>query len=202
MKAVWVDEGNDPNLPVIDKAGIDQLYFSLQDPRVTLEYLNRYVGKGYGVGVYVVSNWGGYQGLSGADFAKKVAAQVRKIRVSNVQPRVQLDMEQHDPDYVIQVLDQWRREPGMKWQATSWTMEGLQGGWLAQPSLLQAVIDNRIRVVPQAYTGDMKRISEDLIYKDMRNAGYPDSIISLFYDAKDLGIGWDGWAFTMGRLPQ
>lgn len=198
MKALWVDEGNDPNWAAVEKHGIEQLYFSLQDPRVTKTYLQSVAAKGFGIGVYVVSGWQGFNQPSGALFADAVANKVAAIRMSNVSPRVQLDVEQHDPQFVIDMLAQWRKR--MPWQATSWTMESMQGGWMG-PDLVAAVINARVRVVPQAYTGDMRPIAQDVTLRDLLKRGFPEHIVTLFYDAKNLPLEWDGFAFTMGRLP-
>lgn len=199
MRAVWIDEGNDPNWGVIEKAGIDQLYFSLQDPRVTKQYLQGAASRGYGIGVYVVSNWKDFSQVSGAAFANAVADKVEKIRMSNVSPRVQLDVEQHDPQFIIDMLARWRKR--LPWQATSWTMEGMQGGWMG-PDLVAAIVNARVRVVPQAYTGDMRPIAQDAVLRDLLKRGIPDTSINLFYDARTLPLEWSGFAFTMGRLPQ
>jgi hypothetical protein len=69
--------------------------------------------------------------------------------------------------------------------------------------MVQAVLAARMRVVPQAYTGNMGHIAENAVYLDLLARGFPESSISLFYDAALFPIQeFDGFAFTMGRLPR
>jgi hypothetical protein len=79
-------------------------------------------------------------------------------------------------------------------------MESMQGGWM-DDEMVAAVLKARIRVVPQAYTGDMRPIAQDAALRDLLRRGFPETSISLFYDAAALPLDWDGFAFTMGRLP-
>jgi hypothetical protein len=37
--------------------------------------------------------------------------------------------------------------------------------------------------------------------RDLTKRGLPDGLITPFYDAARLPYAWDGFAFTMGRLP-
>jgi hypothetical protein len=196
MRALWIDAGNDPHWAKMDQ--FDTLYFALNDPRVTKQYLQGVASKGFGVGVYVVTNWAGFNQPSGANFANAVADKVNTLRMSNVSPRVQLDAEQHDPQFIIDMVTQWRKR--LPYQATSWTMEAMQGGWMTD-EMVAAVLAARIRVVPQAYTGDMRPIAQDAALRDLLRRGFPETSISLFYDAAALPLEWAGFAFTMGRLP-
>jgi hypothetical protein len=38
--------------------------------------------------------------------------------------------------------------------------------------------------------------------RDLTKRGFPDGLVTPFYDAARLPEYWDGFAFTMGRLPQ
>lgn len=198
MRALWVDAGNDPNYDACVEHDIDTLYFALNDPRVTKAYLQDVASRGYGVGVYVVTNWDGFNQPSGADFANAVANAVLKLRVTNVFPRVQLDAEQHDPVFISAMVKQWRKR--LPNQATSWTMESFQGGWMTA-EMVADVLAARIRVVPQWYKGNMEPVAEDVGLKDMLARGFPTQSVTGFYDAANLPFNWNGFAFTQGRLP-
>jgi hypothetical protein len=47
----------------------------------------------------------------------------------------------------------------------------------------------------------MERRESDMVLRDLTKRGFPESSVSMFYDAAQLGVGWDGYAFTQGRLP-
>lgn len=196
MRAVWIDEGNDPDYAKCKAHGIDTLYFALRDPRVTRAYLDAVHARGYQVGVYAAWNWPEYSG-TGRHFAERVAADVRALRRTGLDPRVQLNDETHSAARIRELLGRWREL--YPYQATSWTLEGMQGGWHT-PELVRAVLSARVRLAPQAYTGNMERIAEDAVLRDLTRRGYPEEIVSLFYDAAQLPRAWDGWAFTQGRL--
>jgi len=198
VRALWVDAGNDPDWTKVLDNDIDTLYFALNDPRVTKQYLSQIAADGYGVGVYAVTNWPGFNQPSGTEFANAVANKVAPIRVTNTFPRVQLDAEQHDPNFISYMVKQWRLR--MPYQATSWTLESMQGGWMT-PAMVQNVLSSRLRVVPQYYRGDMSPIAADVALKDLIRKGFPESIVTGFYDAANLPQEWDGFAFTQGRLP-
>lgn len=203
MRAVWVDTNNDPDFVKAKAHGIDAFYFDMFDARVTPAYLRALVDQGYKVGVYMASNWWEFKGKTGAEIAKVVSDHLKKVFGKSLKPefpRVQFDIEEHDPDKILSCLQEFRRLH--KYQAVSWTMEGFQGGWM-DPAFVDAVVDCNVRVVPQAYTGDMRNMAADQVYKDLLLRGFPENLITLFYDARDLDelIGWNGFAFTQGRLP-
>lgn len=203
MKAVWVDEGNDCDYGTITKHGIKWLFYALteRDPRVTSEYLQQQVNRNYQVGVYTAWNWSEFAG-TGTEYAQKTFNLLKK-RVPNLKPsfpKVQLNMELHDPQYVIDMVVQWRKlAPN---QDTSWTFEGHQAGWMSD-NMVKAVKDAKIRLVPQLYSGDMSRVYDSLAEcRSLVKRGFPEASVSPFYDAAQLPEWWDGFAFTMGRLPR
>ena len=204
MKSLWVDAGNDPDWAKVESHQITHLFFALYDPRVTRSYLSDVAAKGYGTGVYVVSTsdsnsaWAEF-GPAGKSFADKVSAKVTPLIVSPSKPKVQLDMEEHDAVRVLEALEQFRMLHPK--QDVSWTMEAGQGGWMT-PEFVDAVLKCKVRLVPQCYNGAMTEVWDALTFaRDLTKRGFPDSIISPFYDAAHLPVGWDGFAFTMGRLP-
>lgn len=206
MRYVWTDAGDDPSWHIGDKWGINGYFMPMFDSLTTREFLRDEIqARGHVAGIYLGHNW--FPGLTPAQLAAKVNTEFKRVSVPNL--KVQFNIENHDPDYVVQTLEAWRKlQPKV---GTSWSMEGMQGGWMgpklrpgeapAPGSFVARVLATRVRLVPQTFTGDMRRQESDVVLRDLMRRGFPENIISPFYDAKQLGIGWDGYAFTMGRLP-
>lgn len=200
MRAVWVDEGNVPNWDKLAKHGITWVYVSARDHRAK-KSLEDTFAKGFKGGVYTAWNW--YPNLSGAEYAEKTHALLSALWPSAKPgfPKVQLNDETHDPERILGMLRRWRQlRPATE---TSWTMEGMQGGWMS-PVFAKTVTDLKIRVVPQAYYGTMApgQVYDTLaVARDLTKRGIPDRLVSPFYDASQMPAGWDGFAFTQGRLP-
>lgn len=196
MKALWIDSGNDANYVALAAHGITHAFYDMFDPRVTKTYLLDVESRRYKVGLYMVTNWEQFAGRTPYEIAEITSARVNKVGL--LRTKVQLDMEEHDPDKIIKVLRHWRKlQP---FRDTSWTMESFQGGWMS-PLFVDEITDLKIRVVPQYYRGDMSPVAEDVGLKDMLKAGFPYTSVTGFYDAAALPGGWEGFAFTMGRLP-
>ena len=202
MRFVWVDTNNDADLAAGSRHGINGYFFDLFDPKVTQAALQSLVAKGVSVGVYMASNWPQFDGLPGPRVAEVVNARVKQIAGVSLRasfPKVQFDLEKHDPEMIAATFRRWRElRPN---QDTSWTMEPFQSGWMS-PEFVSAVLAARVRVVPQLYLGNMQPAAADMVLRRMLQAGFPENIISGFYDAAALPAGWDGFAFTQGRLPQ
>ena len=198
MRNLWVDAGNDPQYEKADANGIKGFFFALSDPRVTKQYLQAVHARGYAVGVYMAWNWLMYAGKTGKEMAELVNDQVAPLIVSTSVPKVQFDIEDHDPSLITSCLLRWRQL--RRYHDTSWTLEGMQGGWMS-PAFVTSVVGSKIRVVPQSFMGNMTPWAADQVLRDLTRRGYPEKLISLFYDAKALPADWDGWAFTQGRLP-
>lgn len=200
MRAVWVDEGNDPNWDKLARHQITWAFVSLNDPQVRRR-VQAVRDRGLVAGVY--SAWSWYPGMSGPEFAQSVHSRLADLfpDATPTWPRVQLNDETHDPDRIESMLRRWRQV--RPYTATSWTLEGMQGGWATHPPLVKACVDLRIRVVPQAYSGNMSPWDPLAVVRNLtRNGkGYPDSLVTPFQDAASLRPWWDGFAFTMGRLP-
>jgi len=204
MRFVWVDAGNNANWEAIARHGIGGEFYPVSDPvadvarRLVHSRRVNHVG-----GLYAAWNWIPNLG-DGAGFAEWVHERVAEIearltpRPSNSFPKVQLDNEDHRPDVILAMLRRWRQLRPKR--DTSWTFEAGQGGWMS-PAFVDEVVSLRVRLVPQCYTGDMRRFESDVVLRDLTHRGFPESLVSPFYDAADLGLGWDGFAFTQGRLP-
>ena len=204
MRACWIDSGNDPDWVKVKAHEMTHLYFDLFDSRVRTSYLHNVTTRGYGVGVYVVTNWPQVAGQDGKTFAETVSKQLGVVVPAVLGdvasfPKVQLDIEQHDPVFILEALKRWRELRPKR--DTSWTFEGSQSGWMS-PEFVAEVISRRVRLVPQLYNGAMTEVWDSLTEaRELVAAGFPDGLISPFYDAAHLPVGWSGFAFTMGRLP-
>lgn len=196
MRALWVDAGSDPDFVKAQTQRITALFFPITDGVATLRRrIDLSKAMGYAPGVYMAWNWPTFDGLSGTAMAERmytlVAALTRKVKV-------QFDIELHDPDLIADCLERWRAlNPGFD---TSWTMEAFQGGWMTT-DFVDRVKAAKVRLVPQAYTGNMLAIDPLATARDLTKAGFPDGLVSPFYDAAALPLYWDGFAFTQGRLP-
>ena len=202
MRYVWVDSGNDVDVATFEKHDIDGAFFDIDDPRVTKRYLMHVRDDlGLTVGVYVAWNWGPYVGLSGAEFAEAVDARLSEIVPKTSAgrfPKVQFNDETHDPQRIQDLVVRWRQL--RKYRDTSWTMEGMQGGWMS-PNLVQVLNSRRIRVVPQTYTGNMTPQDVNAVIADVANRGI--KAITPHRDAARIQP-WpeEGFYFTGGRLPR
>src|SRR3990172_11857843 len=148
MRACWIDSGNDPDWVKVKAYGMTHLYFDLFDPRVRTSYLHNVTTRGYGVGVYVVTNWPQVAGQDGKTFAETVSKQLSVVVPAVLGdvasfPKVQLDIEQHDPVFILEALKRWRELRPKR--DTSWTFEGEQGGWMS-PEFVAEVISRRVRL--------------------------------------------------------
>ena len=195
MRFVWTDAGDDPSWSVGDAHGIDGYFAPLFDA-LTPEVLDEAIRRGHVAGVYFGHGW--LRGLSARDLAARVSAEYTRLAARRKGLRVMFNLEEHDPDFVAGVLEEWRLRH--RYVSTSWSPEGMQGGWM-HPAFVTRVLACRVRVVPQAFTGDMRRRESDVIKADVVRRGFPENIVSCFYPANDLGLGWDGYAFRMGLLP-
>lgn len=201
MKFVWTVAGDDPDFNNGDKHGIDGYFYPAFDSVTTVGQLKVTAERGYKVGLYVGAGW--WNGLSPAQYAQKIAAYYLSMREKTGigDLRLMLNLEEHDPARIIAILEAVRAK--LPKVGLSWSPEGMQGGWM-DPAFVARVVSARVRVVPQAFIGDMTRRDESLVLRDLIKAGFPESSVSLFYDAAQLPPlrDWSGYAFTEGRLPR
>jgi hypothetical protein len=199
MHAVWIDAGNDPEWEKLARYGIRWLYFPLSDPPADVRRrLLDVHARGLVGGVYSAWNW--YAEPSGKRYASIVDQGVRELDLPDTStfPKVMFDDERHEPATISELLTAWRTLRPTK--DTAWTMESMQGGWMP-PAFVKTVVDCRVRVVPQCYSGNMQAVDTLAAARDLTKRGFFDALVSPFYDAAQLPIGWDGFAFTQGRLP-
>lgn len=200
MKAVFVDTGQDPRWETLALHKITRVYFPMSDPVVDVRRrLEAVRDRGLVGGLMAAWNWQGY-GTDGPSFADAVHNRLKLIApaATNTWPKIILDDEEHDPDRIVQELRRWRQlRPNTD---TAWTLESMQGGWFA-PGLVEQIVASKVRVVPQCYTGPMAAVDTLAAARDLTKMGVPDALVTPMYDAAQLPQGWDGFAFTAGRLP-
>ena len=174
------------------------LYFPVSDPvaDVKRRLLETRV-RGLVGGLYMAWNWSQFAGKSGVDMAEVMHSLVAAANPSGA-IKVQFDIEEHDPALVESCLTRWRALRPK--QDTSWTLESFQGGWMT-PEFVAKIIALKVRVVPQFYGGAMQAFAQDMALRDLMRRGFPESLVTGFYDAGALPYMWDGFAFTQGRLP-
>lgn len=197
MRALLVDAGNDPDWEKVKQYRITALYFPISD---SVEDVARRVGDslahGCAGGVFMAWNWDEFEGLDGASIAERVHF---KVFALGVRVKVQFDIEAHDPELVATCLERYRAlNPKVD---VSWTCESMQGGWMT-PEFVQRVVNAKVRVVPQCYAGAMIPVDSLAAVRDLTKRGFPDALVSPYYDAEILDrlLFWDGFAFTQGRL--
>jgi hypothetical protein len=195
MRFVWTDAGDDPDINHGDAHGITGYFMPAFDSVTTKAFLRDEVqARGKVAGVYIGHGW--MSGLSPAQYAAKANAEYKRLLLPGL--RVQFNLEDHDPEAIASTFEEWRKlQPTV---GTSWALEGMQGGWMP-PNFVSRILAARVRVVPESFSGNMQRVESDRILRDLLVRGIPETSISIFYDAAQLGIDWDGFAFTMGRLP-
>lgn len=194
MRYVWVDAGNDPNYTKGDQHGITGYFMPMFDARTTRAKMQEIKGRGKAAGIYFGHGW--YGAITPQQMVDKAVAEYNRVSVPGL--RVMFNIEHHDPEYIAQVLERWRKvKPTV---GTSWSPEGMQGGWMS-PDFVSRVLACRTRVVPQCFVGNMARRESDMVLRDLTKRGFPESSVSIFYDAAQLGVDWNGYAFTQGRLP-
>lgn len=197
MRYCWILEGDVPDYERLDKFGVNGVYLDAR--YATKQDIDQITAKGKAAGVYVAWNWPDVPDAP-AGLAKWMADRAIPLRGGPSVPRVQFDVETHDMGFVIDLLEAWRKlQP---YQATSWTLEGLQGG-LMSADFVTRLLKTKTRISPQCYYGSMAGIASDSCLRDLLVRGIPQSSISCFYDAAKVGdLGaWDGFLFHQGRLP-
>ncbi len=194
MRFLWVDAGNDPDFNKGDRHGITGYFMPMFDARTTPAAMQSIKARHKVAGIYFGAGWFG--SISPETLVAKASGEYYRVKVPDL--RVMFNLEQHDPEYIARVLELWRK--GHKTVGTSWSPEGMQGGWMTG-TFPNRVVATKTRVVPQCFVGNMERRESDMVLRDLLKMGFPHTSVSMFYDASQLGVGWDGYAFTMGRLP-
>ena len=192
MRYAWTDANDDPSYDQGDKWGVDGYYFPMFDALTTREVIQDCKDRGYAVGIYYGHNWGG----TAPENAAKAHEEYKRVYVPGL--KVMFNWEQHKPDEIANALETWRTlRPTV---GTSWSMEGMQGGWMSA-AFVKRIMACKVRWVPQSFVGDMVRRESDVTKANIVRRGVPENIVSCFLDGKQLGADWEGFAFTLGRMP-
>lgn len=204
MRFIWTVAGDDPDYGNCKAHGINGLFAPLFDSLTSYMYLTEFQARGFTAGLYLGHHW--FPNLTALQLANKTADEYLRLTKSQGEGapalkdvRLMLNLEEHDPVFVLAVITQVRKR--LPKVGVSWSPEGMQGGWMSD-AFVQGVLAQRVRVVPQAFIGNMARVESDQTLRDLLDRGFPASSISIFYDASQLGVNWDGYAFTEGRLPR
>jgi hypothetical protein len=201
MRYIWTDAGDDPSWDVGDAYGIDGYFFPAFDPVTTIGLVTEARTRAKAQGIYVGHGW-----IAGtpAQYALAVRNYLKPFMTAIPTVRLQVNMEEHDSGLIVARLTELRRL--LPKIGLSWSLEGMQGGWFT-PSLVSALNLLSVRVVPEAFSGAegrMQSITDTrALVADLTARGIPDARITPMIDAKYAGLInlWDGYAFTMGRLP-
>lgn len=205
VRYIWTNAGDDPDFPTGDKHDIDGYFYPAFDSVTTGKQLLATQQHGAAKGLYAASNWGEFAGKTPAAIATLVANELKRVRaeapaLTNI--RFQWNNETHDPATIASELEAMRSlMPNL---GLSWSLEGMQGGWM-DATFVQRILTAKVRVVPEAYYGAEGRIdglyAADIVLRNLTRRGFPETSVSLMYDAAALPRDWDGYAFIMGRLP-
>lgn len=207
MRVVWTVAGDDPDIGNCKAHGITGALAPMFDTLTTKTYVQGLKSDLGLSGLYLGHGW--LPGSSPQAIADAVNGEFKRVGADPAL-RVMFNMEEHDPNFIASTLEAWRRlRPTVN---TTWSPEGMQGGWMgpklrtgevpAPGGFIARVLACRVRVVPQAFVGNMARRESDIVLRDLTQRGIPESSVSIFYDAAQLGVDWDGFAFTEGRLPR
>lgn len=201
MRAVWIDNGSDPDYAKLAAFGITAPYFDPRDPRVKPAYLDHVQAQGFTPGLYFAWNW--YAQQSAADLARTISDAVKAVGwLGN--PPVCIDIEKghglNDDNYapyVVNFFAAWRvLRPTRR---TAYTLEGFQGG-LFSPNQALRLTERSLTICPQMYAGNMAPLAHDVTL-DLLIQGFRADQLAGMYDAAALPYNWRGFAFTQGRLP-
>ena len=209
MRAVWVDLGQSPDYAKLARLGATHACFDIRWESLNVAYLRGVRDQGFTPGVYVAPWEGFWDKQDGAIFAEQVSARLEVIapRTGNTMPCVMADIELHDAGYVRDFLRRWRQLRPTR--VTDWTLESFQFGWEDAAGfhkgwaaeLVQDIVAANVRVLPQFYKGDMTPFDPCRATLNAIKGGVPADRLLGCYDGKLLHEGWDGLAFTQGRIP-
>jgi len=114
-------------------------------------------------------------------FGRQLSKDLTRLqRDGGRQCSVVMDVEQHDPAWVLAAIKAFRQvRPG---RYLYWTMEPLQAGWMTRELRDAVNLDPLTWIVPQMYRGSMAPVSERVVVDNLTNAGFLDSKVKVYYD--------------------
>jgi hypothetical protein len=198
VRACWLDAGENPNGVVLDPHGITEICWDAHAPFTTMEKIDGWRSK-YAQRIYVAQNWNGLSADGLATYTSNLVNELGGDRPTpNGRLGVDVNIELHDPVYMLAFLAAWRKLRPQR--DTRWLLEGLQGGWFAKTLVDTVNADPNLRVLGEAFAGDMYPYDPDAVRSNLVNYGIARGRAAVVYDAAKLGAYWDGCCFTQGRL--
>ena len=209
LRALWIDEQNDPNYALDREYAITTVCRSARDPRTTPGALATDRARGFGTCLYRAASWTDVA-TGGAAFADLCSADLTRLAPGSQanDPRYCADVEKASFQtasawikFVSDFLLRFRQHRPSR--VLDWTLEGFQGGNF-DAAFVSAVIRSNANVVPQGYTATMEAFALDRVVLDLIGVGVPAARVMTFSDAAALPklatSRWQGYAFTQGRL--
>lgn len=228
-RVVWVDRGNAPNVPICTAYGVTRPYFDITDPLVTEPFLARWKATAPfdSVGVFVAVNWNSAWETDPVGFADWLDSQLAKVAPSTGMyfPHVLVNVEKEwvagysggIPSWVTSFLNEWRFRRATR--ATSLVFDAFQGGWWNnRQSDIDAIIAANLEAIyvesfgKEISTPDgtaLEPFDQDAVVEDLLSYGLPQIVVPChdgnqladFYNGtRYVHSGWQGLAFTQGRL--
>lgn len=197
MKELWGDRGTGLD-PVKGKAlGFECFYEDIRDATKTsqLEILKTLPF----AGVYACAQGEGWHGdLTARAWADLQSELLTRCDLGRPDaPRVHLNIERHDPQWILAALQRWRAHRQKR--VTALVIEGHQGGWFRQIAAQVAALN--MRVIAEAYHGDMTPFESAPVLADVIAAGVPAAQADVMLAGDHLRDWFDNPVFSQGRLP-
>lgn len=213
-RACFIDHGQEPNYDLLRRHNITECVMPSQNShggrplsatlcekvfqQLTAE------GKNFVVSVHVAWNWNdGYE--TGAEFAEYCDAELKRINWQR-NPKMVADIEKggqtppdelHWVDYLVSFCERWRQLRPTR--PTDITFEGMQGGLFnGRGPAVAKILGANVGLIPQAYTGDERRMAEDVVSDDLLPY-FPAHRTRLYYLAPPA-LNWNGYLWRMGLL--
>ena len=188
VRAAYVNRGG-ALVPDQDKArlmGVDQFVWDALDPAQPVGLAALLVTmRGVGWKVAVNRNtrndeWPDSE-TDPVKFGRQCSADLTRLQCDGGrQCSVVMDVEQHDPDWILAALKAFRAVRSGRY--LYWTLEPLQAGWMTRALLDFVNHDPLTRIVPQMYRGSMAAVSERAVVADLTLHGFADEKVKVYYD--------------------
>lgn len=203
-RSVWCDAGTDPDPAKLADAGITVPFLDARwvgtkaDPLAYLKWVRGLAGMTT-AGLYLCDPWQ-WTGPptdpeAWADWAYDLVQHRCAPGTGGDFPRVDLNYEHDDPEWLVAMLRRWRAHSPRR--TTAFVVQAHKASIYAP---VAAVLNTlRVTVKPECWLGEMVRVESSAELEAWQYAGV--ALVEPMLDAKQLGAYWMGTAFTMGRLP-
>jgi hypothetical protein len=202
-RSIWIDFGQNPDNAKFTANGINCAYFdgrwiaAKTDP---IGYLKSV--KTSSVGLYLCDphqwpNTGPTDPVAWAKWGYDLIQHHAAPGTGGDWPRVDLNYEQDDPQWLLAMLRQWRKNNPHR--TTAFVVQANKASIYAP--VAQSIAALNVIVKPECFVGNMQRVESSHEIQSWAAAGIPNSLLEPMLDASQLGAFWSGTCFTMGRLP-